>query len=77
MRRHSIVAATAARFVLSGCQYIDTAPWSFSSIGRSRIAFTLCAAPCVIAAVAVLALGVVRAGAVRVAVADGMAGRQC
>ncbi|WP_175888558.1 MULTISPECIES: hypothetical protein [Burkholderia] len=37
-------------------------------------AFTVVAAPCVIAA---LALGVVRAGAVRAAVADGMAGKQC
>ncbi|MBJ9924972.1 aromatic acid/H+ symport family MFS transporter, partial [Burkholderia cenocepacia] len=39
-------------------------------------AFAVVAAPCVIAAVAVLTLGVVRAGAARVAAADGMAGRQ-
>ena len=33
------VTATAARFALSGCQYIDTAPWPSSCIGRMRIAF--------------------------------------
>ncbi|WP_256121800.1 hypothetical protein [Burkholderia sp. A2] len=39
-------------------------------------AFAVVAAPCVIAAVAALALGVVRACAVRAVAADGTAGKQ-